>query len=298
MDMWSVIGKVAAGTATFGLLGTPLAWWLAKLFGERFYLGWKHEYDKDLEKVRSDFSRAENLLGELVATASAGHLAAQEQRIKAVQGLWQEVLAIRNFTGEFLLIYNILTPEEYHSAFTRPAETLISTMPTTEFDRHAMELGDDAEKQRPFLGEALWGYFFIYRAFTLRLAWKVVKGRDEGRICRWDEGLDDKEDHVVRMLRTVLGDDEVEKARSAQTGGPQKLMNVLEGRILVETDRRLSGALAADTTAAQLESLRKTVAQAEMSGRALDAMTKGRLTPEAEEPSQKRGGQGTGEAVQ
>jgi len=103
------------------------------------------------------------------------------------------------------------------------------------------EVDNALEMQRPFLGERLWTLFFLYRAFSGRLAFRVVDGKQKGALPVWDADAG-----ITDLLKTTLSSAEIETARSPKFGGPQYAINLFEQKIIGEADRWISGKSAAE----------------------------------------------------
>ena len=261
MDVLIIVGKCVAGLGGLGGIAAVVVWiarWLATRWAQRLHLAWQHEYDTQLEELRAEMSAREAALGAALSSGAAAHLAAQGRRMEALQELWQSVVDLRERCATALLPYMLFLPEEYATAlhdsrFIRMIEGLK--------EQDVLDIGTDVaasvERLRPFLGQRLWMFFWIYRAFAGRLAWKLVKGREHGRILAWDENLQGKRDHLPALLSLALSDDEISRVSDAPLRAPGLAMDFLEQKMLEEADHLISGRLASRVTAEEWQRLRE-----------------------------------------
>jgi hypothetical protein len=170
--------------------------------------------------------------------AKAPDLIAQK-RLSAVETLWSVVLDLRERLWAPVFFYTILMPSEYDSVFEKDSKMhkVVASI-TDELIADSMRRTSRVENDRPFLGEVLWGQFFIYRAFLGRLAALVVMGRDHGHIDNW------RDDHGVRQ---ILGAMFKEEGLEVLLGPKENLLAVhrvldrLQSLMLNEISRVSSG---------------------------------------------------------
>lgn len=103
----------------------------------------------------------------------------------------------------------------------------------------------ELESSRPFLGEHLWVRFWVYRAAAGRITWRFAEGRARRLIPRWDRDESGGPDPMIELLRTVLEESEISWLQQQEVGGPHRLLDLMEQKILAEADRWISGAAAA-----------------------------------------------------
>jgi hypothetical protein len=124
----------------------------------------------------------------------------QQKRLDAVERLWAAVLDLRKRSFAPLLFFGILLPSEYDSAFHKPGSLNAALKSTTdESIADIAESVEDVEAHRPYLGDELWGLFFVYRSYLLRLAALLVMGKRDGHISDWRE-----DQPLIQMLTRVI----------------------------------------------------------------------------------------------
>ena len=240
---------------------------LIKLFGdkigEHLLLKTKSKYDKELEEHRNALSNIHGLFDSTVTTISAGFATSQERRLKAIQVLWDNILSIRESVSSYVFFYDILLPSEYEDSYSSIPDKMIPETTQDDFSRNSASKTTNIEKHRPFLGERLWFYFFIFRAFSYRIELKFIEGRDKKQIYSWKKGFDGEPDRFLDVLNQVLTEEQLDQALKARTGSPRMVMNFIEQKILVEMNDIISGTSAAQFSLSEGLKLAETLRQAE-----------------------------------
>jgi hypothetical protein len=83
------------------------------------------------------------------------------------------------------------------------------------------------------------------------LGFFVADEKQKGRIPLWDKKHDGTPSQPYKLLRTVLTDEELREIRHVDIGEPQKALDLLEYKMLVEIERLISGAAAAEASAVE-----------------------------------------------
>lgn len=231
--------------------------WLVRQWETRLERRWTEGLQREIEGLRADLNLSEAVLTQVAASSSAGFHAAQDRRIIAIAKLWAEVMSLKCHCASTLYPYSILVREEIETL--KPDDEILVGVPRSwpKFSREMLEGPEDIELQRPFLGERLWGSFWIYRAVMLRVVWRVAKGLEDGRIPWWDVAPDGSDDAVVGLLQEVLSPEEIAKARSTRMGGLDQILELLQQRVLAEMEAWMSGRHASQ---ASLQQARETAA--------------------------------------
>jgi hypothetical protein len=121
------------------------------------------------------------------------------KRLAATENLWSAVLDLRDRLSPVVFFYTILVPSEYDTVFEPNSKTRDMVAPITdELVGEAMRHADRVEVGRPYLGDALWSQFFVYRAFLGRLAALIVLGKRRRHIGEW------REDSGIRQILGAL----------------------------------------------------------------------------------------------
>jgi hypothetical protein len=179
-------------------------------------------------------------VGEPVANPADSRDLLQQRRLSAIDRLWSATLDLKEKLSAPVFFFGILLPSEYDSALDR--HDTIGALVTSITDRlivESLNSVDGIENDRPYLGEKLWGLFFVYRAFLGRLAHLIVEGKRRHHIADW------REDHGVRqLLGHVLPATEVELLFQAKEDvtAVTRAVDTLQLLILVEIRHITSGA--------------------------------------------------------
>ncbi|MBM4422860.1 MAG: hypothetical protein FJ030_05640 [Chloroflexi bacterium] len=232
-----------------------LATWLGKIWSDKIYIHTSAKYEKeiedlknrysaDLEYLRAEISERRDLLSSTQNALSSGYASSHERILESIEVLWRTIVETRDFTSSFHLIYNILSPHHYENIPVSKLENVLPNMTDEKFGERVKSLQKDIQNKRPFVGEQLWGLYRIYFAFALRLAWKIIKERQQGKVYTWDVDIDGRRDsHLLDSLQGAFTDDElssiVEKDRAC--GVPQRVMDALELKMLNEMNELIFG---------------------------------------------------------
>jgi hypothetical protein len=211
----------------------------------------RHTQDKTLELLRGELGHRNQLLASALSFRNTESMAAQERRLKAVDTLWTEVMRVRRVTAPALYPYSILVESEYPKAFNIPG--LAANIPRFEvLLADAVPASDTAEAVRPFLGERLWFAFVMYRAVSVRIAFRVADAKEHGKsLPHWHKDEDGKADPVIDLARPWVTEEQIRAAIKAPFHGVRGLLDFMEQKILMEMENRVSGKATADLTLAE-----------------------------------------------
>jgi hypothetical protein len=247
----AVIGALGGIAVVVG----SLAAWLGKVLADRLYLKdsakhqkeieeFKNLYTTELEHLRADITERRDLLNNTHAALSIGYDASHEQIVAAIEELWKTIREVRAFASPYIFFYQLVSPREYDNV-TDKIIKILPKIPQKDFDIQITRLRLEIEDKRPFIGESLWFTFWVYRAFTLRLAFKVVRGRDSRKFYEWNKNEYGKEDAMFEVLHYVLTDKEQEAVINTgpikEMGVPQRIMDLLERKMLDEMNEWIFG---------------------------------------------------------
>lgn len=214
--------------------------WVGKFVQDRLILKWNQDYLKEIEYIKDSLNSNQEIIRATLSSYSTSHNYAQEKRLIAIEKLW-ECISLSTFYSVFLpneyLI--ILEKEDYRYLLNKYSDDEIHKFPLVI---------DDIESQRPYLGEYMWGLFFAYRAFMLRMAVLFNHGVKKNNIPEWKYDV-----HLINLLKTSIG-----------RGGFQKLdknipINILfaigffEQKILIEMNKNITGETASESNLHQAQ---------------------------------------------
>jgi len=156
--------------------------------------------------------------------------------IMAMEKLWTSVLVIREFGRRFTTFQSLLLPEEYDKIIAGKLKGIVPIMSQEEFHNQMVTLDPGVESERPFVGEAIWSLYYIYRAFTVRQALKVQDGLEKKKLQVWNKDFQGKHDSATeRMLGTIFTQEELLQFDAGDGfGATTKIMNAIEVRLLNE----------------------------------------------------------------
>jgi hypothetical protein len=112
-----------------------------------------------------------------------------------------------------------------------------------------LQIKENVEKSRPFLGEHIWSLFVIYTILIGRVSYLLIEGRNKNDIKSWD-----KDEHIQFILKKLYDDEEIESIFSKRTdsfdrvtGSFDRATELLEQKILFEMLKIISGESAAES---------------------------------------------------
>jgi hypothetical protein len=213
--------------------------WMGKVILERLGSSWRRSEQSAMETVKHALSSERVFLESAIRGAQQGLDSIQDRRMAAIEKLWNGVLSLRADFVRVLFFYEILLPSEYDSEY-KSGRMLAASIEDVndETTMAAIRRVDPVEQERPYLGEALWLKFFIYRAFLGRIAHLTIQGKRSGHFIDWssDEG-------VRQIISSVLPVETVQTALNGPSAslGIRRLADRLEWSILEEVSLILSG---------------------------------------------------------
>lgn len=243
----------SVGGASVIILG--LAAWLGKIWSDKIYIRTSAKFEKEIEELRNRYSadleylRAEiserrDLLNSLQNALSSGYTSSHERILESIEALWGKIVETREFTSSFHFIYNLLFPRHYENTPVSKFVNILPKMTVEELAEHVQSLQKDIRNRRPFVGEKLWGLYSVYFAFALRLAWKIVKEREQGKVYNWDKDVDGTRDnHLLDILQSAFADDELSSIveKDPTCGVPTRVLDALELKMLNEMNELIFG---------------------------------------------------------
>lgn len=248
-----------------GAVIIALAGWLGKIWSDRIYIRTSAKYEKeiedirnrytvDLEHLRAEISDRRDLLNSLQGMLSSSYMASHERILESIEFLWSNVGKIRNFASSYHIIYNLFSPLLYENTPVSKFEKLIPDITDEKFSESILSLQNGVENKRLFVGEKLWTLYSIYFLFAMRIAWKVSKEKEKGKVFNWNKDIDGTRDnHLLGILQGAFTDDGLNTIVESDPscGVPQRIMSALEIKILNEMNELIFGRRLVDTSIEQ-----------------------------------------------
>lgn len=250
--MSSVLASVSASTVAVAALAYIFRTWLS----ERLRQSIAHEYQIALERLRADNARLNAAQATTNSALAEIHRAAHERRLDAIEKLWSAINEMRSKIPTSVFWYtDLLAPTEYQEFLIKP--DFMRDVATLDAARHYREFGSifsDVDRSRPFIGDALFGLFFIYRATHFRLCHLLADGRDNGNIPDWH-----KDSGIEQLLSAVLSKEETAALLGKMFFTDARAF--LEARILQQANRIISGEASAAFTLEQTQKIAEVMAK-------------------------------------
>lgn len=250
----AVIGALGGATVVVG----GLAAWLGKVWADSLYLKesakhqieieeLKNQYTTELEHLRAEITERRDLLTNTHSALSSGYAASHERIVTAMEELWKTVMSIESFISPQIFLYQVYVPQEYNNLPVDTQKRVVTVRPQAELDDHMIKVGQSMEDKRIFIGEKLWLIFYIYRAISYRLVFKIAEQKAKGKFYEWNRDSDGKRDYIENMLLLVFTKKELDSIITPPIEGadkfgvPQRILYTLERKMLDEMNEWMFG---------------------------------------------------------
>ena len=257
--MEQIIKDVALLLGGWTVIITSIIGFISYLATQRIIKSWDVKSQRELEALRNNQTETQLLLKDTISTITSSQSLLQEHRVEAADKLWKAILAMKQHFSQVTFFFTITLPHEYKGALKNSAifEGLreIDDEYITKLPNEVAEL----ENFRPYLGETLWLYFFVYRAILGRLAILVSwlkEGKDIGD-WRLDSG-------IQQHLKAVFEKDEFSNFMNLSPMEIYYTLNILDGKVLKEISFILSGRKSSLESFENSKELRKMLANEKM----------------------------------
>jgi hypothetical protein len=202
----------------------------------------KTKVDTGLELLRDQLTQLRTLQTAATNALASAHAASTERRLEAIEELWKTLFKLRTGIGGMVVYLEILTPAEITRAHEDPRMAPTLKDLTRERIDSILTPTHNSEEWRPFVGEAIWAYFYGYRAFLGRLAMQyVISFQKERRIKHWQNDI-----LVQKILASLLSKSEIEQIKSAPLNQMQRATELIEAKFFSLTQEVISGQSASE----------------------------------------------------
>lgn len=222
-----------------------LSTFLANLMLTKFNNKWSEQSERELTRFQNEMDTKISLLNSTLNSYSTGQNLLSEKRFHAVETMWENIVDLRKSqpVNSAYFFYTIYSPDEYEVEKEKYVDTH-HNYDEEEIARIGEQFTDGVEKQKIYLGGHIWGIFYGYRTFLLRLAFILHAGiiREYGfeKIISWTE---DK--YIMSILDNLLDEDEMAYAKSDGPMNLKFIMEIIEAYILKGCQSILRGEVAA-----------------------------------------------------
>ena len=215
---------------------TAIIGFIANLTTQKILNKWNLKNQQDLEILRNNKLETQMLLKDTSAPIFTSQSLLQERRVEAVDKLWKTILVSKKYFSSVTTFFGLVLPSEYRTALDNKVVSAGLSKVDDNYIENCPPIVFELENYRPYLGETLWLYFFVYRAILGRLSilinW-LKEGKDIG-----DWRLDDGIQH---HLRAVFDEEEFDNLLKMSPLDIYYALNILDGKILKEASIILSG---------------------------------------------------------
>lgn len=215
--------------------------------------------EAELETLRAKIAEQHAETEFIRATITSGSAASHALVLDAVARLWKAVLEIRGTLRSARMVYDLITVDELKDESVQ--RKMLDAVPLLSEQEWGGILSGQAEvdEVRPFVGETLWQLFFVYRAVSMRLVWKVIEGKRRGRIPAWPYDFDGRLDsYLNKLVLLAMSDSEwLAIKKYSPIGVPGRIEALIESKLLSEMSLWIFGQRMTSLSLEALEAIRR-----------------------------------------
>ncbi|MEI6596147.1 MAG: hypothetical protein WCO28_11340 [Bacteroidota bacterium] len=231
IDNWTIV-KLLGGVSF--ILITILGG-LFFLIKNRLLDKWKAKDKKEIETLKGMIDRNNSVLTTILARGQSEHIV--NKRLEALETIWKFVITTKDRIPTYIRLgLSILMDDEFTIAsLNKISKGQIERISFDDLMKTKPQI-TDYEDLRFLLPTNLWTLVFIYQATINRTCYLTLDGVQKENLTYW------KSDTGIKtMLSTVLDDKEIEYIYKTKIQAFDILLNLLEHKILTDTNRILSG---------------------------------------------------------
>ncbi len=254
MDLfYKIVVYLGGGTVII----TGIVVYASKIVAKKLSITWQHENNKHIELLKGEIAKYQSLTTNLLSTYSSGFQLAQQNRINAIEKLWDNILIVKSQCSSIALIYGILTEKEIETAYSDTSELANKTrrqffdkLDIMEYAKNIRESQHQVEKLRLFIGDDLWRFFHLYVTFTGRAIHLLVIDKEKKKTTIWH-----KDKSLVDALKQFLTDPEIKYLLSLKHNSFTICTDLLEQKVINGSNKILTGELAMENSLEQVKKL-------------------------------------------
>lgn len=257
--MEQIVKDIALLLGGWTAIITGIVGFVSYLATQKIIKTWDVKNQKDLEIFRNNQAETQLLLKDILSTFSSSQSSLQERRFEAVDKLWKAILALKQHYSQATFFFTINLPSEYKKAIIAPLFIEGLKNFNDEYIASFPREVEDIESFRPYLGETLWLYFFVYRAILGRLGLLVVWIKEGKNIGDWRQ-----DSGIQQHLKAVFSKEEFNGFIKSSPLDVYYTMNALDAKVLKEISYILSGRKSSLESFENSKVLRKILAKEKM----------------------------------
>lgn len=260
-----IIFNTSLSVVAIGLI----VWFAREWISTRLKAVIQHEHDIKLETYKSQLkTESEKSILEFqtdikqkLSLYEAARSSIMVGQKSSIERLWDEILRLKNECPAILGLVNVLTVEECTQMYTRKdCKELAKENSLEKLNKYIGIRDNRVEKSRPYVGEYLWSIFFAYRQIMTRIPFLMYMGLEDANKAKWDQ---DK--GIRQILNAVLTQNEINEFDQNRIGKVALLQRKLEAKILMESQKIISGEEFGAESLKQAELILEQIAKVEIS---------------------------------
>lgn len=239
---------------TTALLGFA-AYLLRTTISERIKRAVGHEYDAKLETLRTSnakfldemrSARAEREAFRAMAMAmmTSTQTGTMDKRIAAIDILWRSLHELRECVPPMIWVLDMVGWDA--TKLGREGMSTINNLDFLKILSPNVKSISEVAKNRPFLGDQLYSRYHATQAIHGRAISTTIASHQQNKFRYWFQEQD-----TIELLKSILTAEELSRFNEMTHNKLDWLYRTMEAKIVLEIQRELSGAPAAEDTLQQ-----------------------------------------------
>lgn len=231
----------------------------------RLKISWERNSQKQLSILKGEIDKNNSSVSQLLNNHSKSLYLLSEKKISCIDEFWGYIIALKelNYGTEYL--YSFLTDTELSALLTSSSSPSINFRDNdlrkiaNDYPEISKKIGEykyKVDKIRPFIGEKLYGLYFIYTLFCMRSTFLLIGGIDKTKSNIWK---DDKS--LIQVLKDVISEKQMNEIIESKFGSYNSIVNLLESKIIIAINYSITGEEVIDNTYQQIGKIEAIIAK-------------------------------------
>jgi hypothetical protein len=221
---------------------------------------WRLSTEIKLKHLENELSEKTSLINNMIEVQKSNYSLSQEKRIAYVEEIWglitklnyilpESMMAIFNKPDDYLL--RISNLGDSSKVFFKIKEEL-ENLNNDQFIESYTSIQKRLTSARPFLGEDLHQSFYLLYVFYTRVFSHLLNGIHDKNITHWS-----RDSRILKVLKDALLDEEYQFITDRKQRNLTYISGILEGKIIEQINKVLSGNIATKTSIEQVKEIRE-----------------------------------------
>ncbi|WP_159473618.1 hypothetical protein [Chryseobacterium sp. 18068] len=221
---------------------------------------WRLNTEVKLKNLESELSEKTSLINNMIEVQKSNYSLSQEKRINYIEEIWGSISELNYVLPTSMInlfsrsddnLKRISSLGESSREFSKAKDEIESTG-TDEYIESYISIQKRLTSARPFLGEDLHQRFYVLYMFYTRIFAHFVNGIENKNLNHWSN---DKQ--IIKVLKDALAEDEFKFITDTKHRNLTYITGILEGRIIEEINKVLSGNIATKTSIEHVKEIKE-----------------------------------------